>query len=83
MSNKSKEPPKGLLSFVYHAMHDPVMSENVLVNGNEEMSKFELSDEAKAAILAAQTVEASDEEYKERLIELMSQELAAKFKDLW
>ena len=83
MSDKPNEPPKGLLSFTYNAIYNPATNEGARVDLMQEMSKFELSDEAKALIFEAQTDGVPHRQSEERLVELLVQELMGTFKNLW
>ena len=81
MPDKPGELPQGLISFAYNAIFNPAINARARADLMQEMSKFGLSDEAKALIYAAQTCGVPDREYEERLIELLALELMAKWND--
>ncbi len=80
MIDKPNELPKGLISFAYNAIYNPVINTGARVDLIKEMSKFELSDEAKILIFEAQTNGTPNKENEDKLIELLTQELMTKFK---
>ena len=82
MSDKSTELPSGLISFAYNAIHNPQTNLDVLVDIDQEMSKFGLSDEVKAVILKAQSGEEPNEDNKREFVELLAQELVKALKTL-
>lgn len=82
MSDKSTELPSGLISFAYNAIHNPHTNLGVLVDIDQEMSKFGLSDEVKAVILKAQSGEEANEDDKREFVELLAQELVKALKTL-
>ena len=82
MPDKPGELPKGLISFAYNAMFNPAINVRARADLMQEMSKFGLSDEARALIYAAQICGIPDQEYEERLVKLLTLELMAKWNDL-
>lgn len=83
MSDKSNELPKGLLSFTYHALYDPATNRGARIDLEKEMTRFELSEEAQAAIGDIQTNELPPQESADQLVELLVEEIRSTLEGLW